>query len=193
MKYILGLGNPESKYNGTRHNIGRDIVRALAAEAIWEFDRYANAQLARITLAGEPVTLVLPETYMNKSGETARYVVEKLGATPADLLVVHDEVDVPLGAVKISVGRNAGGNNGVQSIIDQLGSKAFVRVRVGIAQVGWFGAAAQRPPAAALPRFVLGKFSLFERSGVTQAETVTRAAITTIVTAGVTAAMNTYN
>ncbi|MCA9363913.1 aminoacyl-tRNA hydrolase, partial [Candidatus Kaiserbacteria bacterium] len=167
MWYVIGLGNPGDKYAGTRHNIGRDTLLVLRDEGsfgAWEFHKYAMAQSAKGELGGETVELVLPETFMNKSGDTVRYLVEKEGARAGQCVVVYDDVDLPFGEVKVSVGRGAGGHNGVQSIIDALGSREFVRVRIGIAGKSFWTGKVRRPKAGApLTRHVLGMFSSSER------------------------------
>ncbi len=148
MFYIVGLGNPGDKYKQTRHNVGRMMVEALKEDGSfsdWTKSKHANALYAHGEVGGGPAELILPETFMNKSGETVRYVVEKHEAKPEDFIVVHDDIDLPFGELKTGVGRGAGGNNGVESIIKHLGSKDFVRVRVGIAPRSFWTGEVKRP------------------------------------------------
>ncbi|MEZ4200633.1 MAG: aminoacyl-tRNA hydrolase [Candidatus Paceibacterota bacterium] len=143
MKHIIGLGNPGEKYIGTRHNVGRDFLLWLAEHesfSTWQTDRYAQAQCAEGNIKGEPMLLALPETFMNKSGETVRYLKDKQSLLPEHCILVYDDVDLPVGTFKISTDRGSGGHNGVQSVMDGLGSKSFVRVRIGVARTSfWTG------------------------------------------------------
>ena len=197
MKYFIGLGNPGTEYEHTRHNIGRMCLLELASAcgfSAWEHDTYAQALRSRGALSGEQVELVLPETFMNKSGETLRYLVDKEGASAADLVILHDEIDVAFGELKLSRGRGDGGNNGIKSIIAQLNSKDFLRVRIGVASTHWWSGEARRPAAgAALNRFVLGKFSFFERPKLDEVYTAVRTALETLVRDGEAKAMNQHN
>jgi PTH1 family peptidyl-tRNA hydrolase len=131
---VVGLGNPGSEYTGTRHNVGRDLLRAIAkTEGIkeWKEDSKTHAQLVRGELFGKKVTLVLPDTYMNNSGKALTTLV-KSKKDAESLVVVHDELDMPLGKIKFSVGSSAGGHRGVDSIQKALKTKEFVRIRIGI-------------------------------------------------------------
>ena len=195
MFYILGLGNPGEKYEKTRHNVGRRIVRALGDESdfgAWGKNKGAEALYARGSLLKQPVELLLPETFMNQSGKTARYMKNKHGASPAEFIVVHDEVDLPLGEIKISVSRGAGGNNGVESIIQAIG-KDFIRVRVGVARRSFWTGKTVRPSGVALNRHVLGRFTSGERAKLESVTKEAIAAIELIVGKGVEVAMNEYN
>ncbi|MCA9368329.1 aminoacyl-tRNA hydrolase [Candidatus Kaiserbacteria bacterium] len=196
MKYLIGLGNPGKEYDGTRHNIGRMCLTELAAAgefSAFEHHKPSQSLRARGTNGGELVELVLPETFMNKSGETVKFLIEKEGAAVTDILVLHDEIDVPFGELKVSVGRGDGGNNGIKSIIAQLGTKDFARLRIGVGSKPLLGAKARRPAGAALERFVLGKFSLFERPKLPALYKTVQEATETFVRDGVTKAMNRYN
>lgn len=193
MFYILGLGNPESKYDHTRHNVGRDLVRMVAGDVSWELSKHAKALLARGELAGLGVEWLLPETYMNNSGDTARYVADKHGAAPGEFVVIYDDVDLPLGEIKVSVGRGDGGHNGIKSIIGALKSKDFVRIRVGVARKSFWTGKARRPVGAALPRHVLSRFSGSEQKKVAEMASVVEKALQTIVKDGTERAMNEFN
>ena len=195
MFYILGLGNPGEKYDGTRHNVGRDILKTLQAEggfSEWEKNKNAEALFARGALANTPVELFLPETFMNQSGKTARYLTEKAGATVDSLVVVHDEVDLPLGEIKVSVGRGAGGNNGVESVIQAVG-KDFVRLRIGVARRSFWTGKTERPSGSVMSRYVLGKFTRGEQAKLAEVANRVREALGLIVEQGIEKAMNEYN
>ncbi len=197
MFYILGLGNPGEKYANTRHNIGRMVVEALAEEkncADWTKNKHANALYTHGVVGEGQVELILPETFMNRSGEVVRYVVEKHGAKPNDFIVVHDEIDLPFGEIKVSVGRGAGGNNGVESIVKHLGSKEFMRVRVGIAPRSFWTGEMKRPQGGGpLERFVLKPFSKKEASALNELSKKVIGAIETFIKKGPEVTMNQYN
>ncbi|MCX6794329.1 MAG: aminoacyl-tRNA hydrolase [Candidatus Gottesmanbacteria bacterium] len=134
MKLIVGLGNPGSEYKDTRHNIGFMVVDKLEKELAsgvppaWQKDEKKNVLTAKI---GE-VLLVKPQTFMNKSGFAVRALVDFYKLTPADVWVIHDDIDLPLGKIKIREKGGSAGHNGVESIIKELGTDAFVRFRLGI-------------------------------------------------------------
>ena len=133
MKLIVGLGNPGPEYRDTRHNVGFMVVEKLAKELgvrvpSWEKDDKKNVLTAHI---GE-VLLVKPLTFMNKSGFAVRALVDFYELTPADIWVIHDDIDLPLGKIKIREKGGSAGHNGVTSIIEQLKTDAFVRFRLGI-------------------------------------------------------------
>ncbi len=190
MFYVIGLGNPGGTYDGTRHNVGRDFVFAYGGgRENFSHNSYANALVAHAV----GIEWVAPETYMNKSGKTVRFYQDKSGLTPEQLVVIYDDVDLPVGEVKVSVGKGAGGHNGVADIINVLESKDFVRIRVGIAPVSFWTGKARRPEAAALSRHVLSKFSLREQKKITEVQEKVLTIINTIQTDGVAAAMNQFN
>lgn len=197
MFYLVGLGNPGDTYKNTRHNIGRSYLEQFAARSgfsEWSTHKHANALYAHATVANEAVELVLPETYMNKSGDTLAYYVEKLDAKPTDFIVLHDDIDLGIGEIKISKSRGDGGNNGIKSIIQRLGTKDFVRVRIGIAPRHWWTGEARRPKAGApLERFVLQPFSRKEQAQLEAVQSDITAAIELIVSQGPEAAMNRFN
>ena len=103
MFYIIGLGNPGEKYASTRHNVGRLVLEWIAEHegfGSWDSDKHANARTVRGSVAGNPVEFFEPETYMNKSGDTVKYLKDKQGAKPEDVVVVYDDVELPLGEIK---------------------------------------------------------------------------------------------
>lgn len=133
MKLIVGLGNPGDKYKDTRHNVGFDVVDKLAHElgkatALWEFQKKHNALTVKI---GE-VVLVKPQTYMNASGESVRSLVSFYKLTSDDVWVIHDDLDLPMGKIRIRQGGASAGHHGVDSIIKELKSDNFLRFRLGI-------------------------------------------------------------
>lgn len=197
MKYVIGLGNPGLQYDGTRHNVGRMLVEKFAqgAGALFEGDKNARARMARAPAHGpHEIMYVLPETYMNRSGETAAYLTRAYGARPDDMIVVYDDLDLPLGTVRVAQARGNGGHNGIKSVADALGSKDFIRVRIGIAQTSFWTGKPKRPQGGdALSRFVLARFTRHERLTIEETAPRVRAVIEAIVTDGVAKAMNEYN
>ena len=133
MKLIVGLGNPGGQYEDTRHNIGFMVVDKLAREIgrdtlSWQKDTKRQALMAKV---GE-VVLVKPTTFMNNSGIAVSRVASLYKIAPVDVWVVHDDIDLPLGKIRIRKGGGTAGHNGLESIIKELGSDAFFRVRLGI-------------------------------------------------------------
>ncbi|MGA8503960.1 MAG: aminoacyl-tRNA hydrolase [Candidatus Sulfotelmatobacter sp.] len=135
MKLIVGLGNPGIEYQFTPHNVGFLAVDRIASGRGVEIrNRQCRALTARIQVGDEPVLLAKPETYMNLSGVSVRELVAEYEAKPeADLIVIQDELDFPLGTLRIHTGRSSAGHNGIESIIDTLGTQDFLRIRLGVA------------------------------------------------------------
>jgi PTH1 family peptidyl-tRNA hydrolase len=130
---IVGLGNPGSGHAGNRHNVGFWVVNRLARLMGASFERRGRlASLAQGTLAGQPVLLAKPQTYVNNSGEAVRDLLRRYHLGPRALLVVYDDLDLPVGALRIREQGSHGGQNGMRSIIAAIGSQDFPRVRIGI-------------------------------------------------------------
>jgi len=170
---IVGLGNPNSEYQGTRHNVGKDFVEALAPTLP------KGAKVAGLNV------------YMNNSGGPIKRLIPSKKAA-ASLVVVHDELDLPLGRVKVSFGSSAGGHNGVRSIEKALKTRAYVRVRVGISPSTASGKL-RRPDAEKIVDFVLGKFKASEQEKLKKAKKVVGEALELIVTEGKDRAMTEIN
>ena len=134
MKIVVGLGNPGRRYEKTPHNAGFDAVDALASAAggVWEEKKAFNALVCRCTIGGSQVTLVKPQTFMNLSGDAVAPIVKYSNATPSDLVVIHDDIDLAAGRLRVRKGGSCGGHNGVRSIIERLGTQDFVRVKIGV-------------------------------------------------------------
>jgi PTH1 family peptidyl-tRNA hydrolase len=135
VKLIVGLGNPGIEYQFTPHNVGFLAVDRIASERGVEIrNRQCRALTARIQVGDEPVLLAKPETYMNLSGVSVRELVAEYEAKPeADLIVIQDELDFPLGTLRIHTRRSSAGHNGIESIIGALGTQDFLRIRIGVA------------------------------------------------------------
>jgi peptidyl-tRNA hydrolase, PTH1 family len=181
---VVGLGNPGPRYRGTRHNLGRDVVRDLAARLRISLCEDGWAITGQGRLGGEHVLLAIPETYMNESGQAVQDVLRRRRRRPADLLVVHDDLDLSLGHLRLRPGGGAGGHNGVRSLIEVLGTGAFPRLRMGIG----------RPPAGVDPtEFVLQRFTPEERRAIDPAIARAVEAATVVARQGLAAAMNQFN
>lgn len=182
---IAGLGNPGSEYSGTRHNIGRDFVAALAKKEgpfEWKDDKKLQGQSAKGELFGAKALLMLPDTYMNNSGKAFIPVVGSKKAA-AQLVVVHDELDLPLGTVKIAFGSGAGGHRGVDSIQRALKTKDFIRIRVGISPSSASGKI-KKPDPEKVVDFVLGTCKPSEENKLKKARKTVFEAIELLLTEG---------
>jgi peptidyl-tRNA hydrolase, PTH1 family len=135
VKLIVGLGNPGPEYEQTPHNLGFLVVDRIADDQKVEIrNRQCRALTARTTIGQEQVVLAKPETFMNLSGAAVRELVSKLEIVPdMDLIVIQDELDLPFGILRIHRNRSSAGHNGIESIIDSLGTKDFLRIRIGVA------------------------------------------------------------
>ncbi len=130
---VAGLGNPGSAYARTRHNVGFAVVERLASDAAARFaPGPCDAQLAAISVASVPVLLLKPQTFMNRSGAAVAGWLARLGLPPARLIVVHDDLDLPVGRLRVVAAAGPGGHRGVGSIQETLGTAEFARVRIGI-------------------------------------------------------------
>lgn len=134
MKLIIGLGNPGEQYNGTRHNLGFEALDEYAKKHLpvgfeWENDKKFKAEILKMS---QGLWLIKPQTYMNNSGLSVRQLADYFKVSLEDVIVVHDELDLPLGKIKVRVGGSAAGHHGVESIISLLGDEKFIRVRLGI-------------------------------------------------------------
>ena len=135
---IVGLGNPGKEYEKTRHNAGRVAVELIAKQEGLDdfvFNKTNNAFVSKGVIAGETATLVLPETFVNLSGKTVASFIKSPKAAK-NLLVIHDDLDLPLGTVKMVFGRGSGGHKGVESVMRAIKTKEFARIRIGISAEG---------------------------------------------------------
>lgn len=183
MKLIVGLGNPEAKYDGTRHNVGFEIVDRLAAELGVSFSHtLKKAKTANAYIGGEKIIIAKPQTYMNLSGESVAPLSDYYKIAEEDILVVVDDVNLDVGRIRIRPGGSAGGHNGLKNIILNLATEEFPRLRVGVG-----GAKGE------LIGHVLGKIPLEERKILDETYKVAIEAIKTWVSDGTSEAMNRYN
>jgi PTH1 family peptidyl-tRNA hydrolase len=186
VRVIAGLGNPGSRYDGTRHNIGFAVVDQLASahSASWKVESRMCAHTAAIEIAGNPVLLLKPQTFMNASGKAIGNVCRFYKWHPASVLVVVDEFQLGLGLTKLSLRGSAGGHNGVEDIMQRLGPE-FPRYRIGIAP--------EEPTPLSMSDYVLGKFSPGELNTLATRWEALLNEIELIVRKGPQLAMNTIN
>lgn len=132
---VAGLGNPEDEYGGTRHNIGADVVRRLAADnhASFSVNKRIRCQEAQVRIGDQRLLLVLPQTYMNRSGDPVQAAANWFDAPPEQVILVHDELDLELGQLRCKLGGGSS-HNGVRDVVRALGTRDVLRVRVGIGQ-----------------------------------------------------------
>lgn len=196
MKLIVGLGNPGGQYKDTRHNIGFMVLDKLIRElgpsdTAWTFESAYNAQIAKI---GD-ILLVKPQTLMNASGMAVKSIVHFYKLTPEDIYVIHDDLDLPLGKIRIRKGGASAGHHGINSVIRELGSDAFVRVRLGIGRdTPHKGIIADRTRhQSAVIKFVLSRFTLSEAGSLKKLIKYGVEAVRMILTDGIDKAMNRFN
>jgi len=185
MRLIVGLGNPGTEYAATRHNMGFRCVNLLARRHGIRFSiRRSKASIAIGEVEGQQVALAKPRTYMNNSGEGVRYLLGRLSAVPGDLVAIYDDMDLPLGSIRVRAGGSAGGHRGMASIIQAAGTQAIPRIRVGIG----------RPPEGMDPvDYVLSPFLPEEEALAKQATARAAEAAVLLLREGIEAAMERFN
>lgn len=186
MFIIAGLGNPDDRYKGTRHNVGFDVIDLLAEKYNIPVDtRKHRAYIGKGIIAGQKVILAKPQTYMNLSGESIISLVEYYKVDPKEeLLVIHDDISLDVGQLRIRKKGSAGGHNGLKNIIAHLGTNVFPRIKVGVGE---------KPKGYDLADYVLGHFSKGEREQMEEAYGLAAEAAALIVNHEVDQAMNEYN
>ena len=186
MYIIAGLGNPEKKYMNTRHNIGFDVIDAIAEKNdIVLGEKKHKAVIGKGIAAGQKVVLVKPLTYMNLSGESIRSVIDFYKVDKkSELIVISDDVSLDMGQIRMRKRGSDGGHNGLKNIIMHLGHDEFIRVRMGVGE---------KPPQMDLADYVLGHFSAQEREVMNESARTAVLAIETMMVEGPDAAMNKYN
>ncbi len=188
MILVIGLGNPGAVYSKHRHNVGFQVLDACALKHELHFNERGLFS-AGIASMGSELLLVKPNTFMNHSGVSAKALVRNYDAPIA---VVYDDIDIPLGSVKVSFGRGAGGHNGVQSIIDHVGHKDFIRIRVGVRPVHQELADRILPPDG-FQKFLLSNFAPFEKEQREEGIQKAIAIIEALPTQSVEAIMTAFN
>lgn len=192
MKLIVGLGNPGREYEKTRHNLGFVCLNHFARTHGIRLDKKrGGARTGAGDLAGVPVVLARPQTYMNRSGQAVSRLIRSLSIPTENLIVIYDEMDLPLGKIRIRGGGGSGGHNGIKSLAAELGSQDFLRVRVGIG----------RPPGgqglteadAGVIDYLLSDFTPEEMETINGVLPLVSEAVACLIEEGLTAAMNKYN
>lgn len=196
MSYVIaGLGNPGERYENTRHNAGRVIAEQFrAAEAFpeWKEEKKLRALVSAGKAGKENITIILPDNFMNNSGKSLTTIVKgKKGAE--QLVVIYDDLDLPLGSFKISFNRGSGGHKGLESVIRMLKTKAFIRVRVGIAPVTPSGKTKIVRGEEQVLKLILGAFKDDELKKLKQTGKKICEALRAVVTEGKDYAMNHFN
>lgn len=186
MFLVAGLGNPGPKYEATRHNVGFLTVDRLARDFNVPVAKLMfKALVGQITFGGTKIVLAKPQTYMNLSGNAVAGLLGWFKQLPSELVVIYDDMDLPVGSIRIKAKGGHGGHRGMMSIVEQLGTNEFIRVRIGIG----------RPdiPEMETADWVLGRFSAEEEPVVKKVVEAAAQAVKSIITDGVEIAMNKYN
>ena len=185
MKLIVGLGNPGSKFSHSRHNVGFECVEHMARK--WRIslsERRSKVVLGQGEISGASVILAKPRTFMNNSGDGIKYLLTRFSASAQQLVVVYDDMDLPLGGIRIRPEGSAAGHKGMGSIMTTLSTQQFPRVRVGIGKV---------PEGEDGMDYVLGQFSREERKVIQMAVAQVTDAVACLLQDGIDAAMNRFN
>ena len=182
---IVGLGNPGNQYAHTRHNVGfRCVDRIAASHSIALSRRNRSAIIGEGIIEGHAVVLAKPRTFVNRSGEAITYLLSRFRVSPRDLLVVYDDIALPLGRMRLRPDGGAGGHNGIKSIIDSVGTQDFPRLRIGIGSP---------PEGSDQIEYVLGTMSDDERKIADETLEQAAQAVVSTLTDGITVAMNRFN
>lgn len=195
MYYLVGLGNPGKEYDLTRHNVGflalDFLTKKMSLPEAVSSSKYSG-RVCVSNIENEEVTLLYPDTFMNNSGAAVKKLVPQNELS--QLVVIYDDVALPFGEIKISFGRGDGGHNGIKSIIKELGTKDFVRVRVGVAPLSFWTGEAKVLTGDKMVKFVLGNFSKSESVALDKEVFMkVQSAVCEVVKEGYVKAMNTVN
>lgn len=188
MKLIVGLGNPGDKYKNTRHNVGfmavDSLAKAFGLEKFKETEKF-KCQMTEGLIAGEKAVLAKPQTFMNLSGQSVQLLQNFYKVQPTDILIIYDDVEIPLGSVRVREGGTSGGHKGMSSILHELGTLEVPRVRIGIKP--------ETPFRGALEDYVLGRLSVVEKTTLKPVFETIPAILESMVKEGIGASMNKYN
>ena len=185
MKLIVGLGNPGMNYDGTRHNIGFEVIDRLADKYNININKKKYKSLiGEGSIMGEKVILMKPQTYMNLSGEAVRACIDFYKIVPEDVFVIFDDISLEVGQLRLRQNGSAGGHNGIKSLIAHLGTQNFPRLKFGVGE---------KPKGMDLANYVLGKFSKEDKSVIEPKTSDAIDAVATFIDEGLEKAMNKYN
>ena len=185
MYIIAGLGNPTAQYKGTRHNVGFDVIDALADKYNISVEGRKNrAFIGKGVIEGQKVILVKPQTFMNLSGESVRELSDYYKIPAENIIVIYDDISLDVGQLRIREKGSAGGHNGIKNIILHLGTEVFPRIKVGVGE---------KPKGWDLADYVLGRYSAEDRKIIDEAQKEAAEAVKMMVMDDVRGAMNRYN
>lgn len=185
MYFIIGLGNPGGRFDGTRHNIGFEVIERLGYDHGIKVDKKKHhALIGQGVIRGEKVILMKPQTYMNDSGRAIRDVLDFYKEGPDKIIVIYDDTSLDIGRLRIRLKGSAGGHNGVKSIISHLGTQEFIRLKVGVGE---------KPAGWDLADYVLGRFEGADLKAMVDSTKMTADAVVAILDQGPMTAMNHFN
>jgi len=187
MKLIVGLGNPGRSYTNNRHNIGFACINHFARSCGIKFSqKQGKARTGTGKVAGNEVVLAKPQTFVNSSGEAVSQLVKKFNINLEDLIIIHDDLDLPLAKIRLRYGSSSGGHKGINSIIKELGSQDFIRIRIGIGRP----AEAEEEKIIA---YVLSDFTSEQKQAIAPVIPRVTEALLCLLTEGLTIAMDRFN
>lgn len=193
MKLIVGLGNTGGEYEQTRHNIGFEVVEKIAfgqqEKVGFKEDKKLETQIAKVVLDGEKAFLAKPLTYMNLSGRAVAKIINYYNLKVSDLVVIHDDLDLKLGQIQIKSGGGAGGHHGLESIVESLGTKDFIRIRLGIGKMKEKKVMTKNQGV----KYVLQRFNAVEKKVIEESIMVAVEAVKCLLKNDVLFCMNRYN
>jgi len=195
MLTIFGLGNPGKEYEETRHNTGRIILNFIAKAndfSGWKDDMKLKSRRAKGEIDGEKMEFITPDTFMNNSGVAVSKIIDSKNKLK-NLVVIYDDMDLPIGSLKISFNRSSGGHNGLESIIKKVKSQEFVRIRVGVSPSSPTGKMKKPKGEQAVLKFLLGKFKEDEMKELKKLSKKVSEILVTLSTDGKDKAMSLYN
>jgi len=185
MHIIIGLGNPTREYQGTRHNIGFDVITRIAEDYHISLDfKKHKAICGKGYIEGEKVILAQPQTYMNLSGESVRELMDFYKVTPEEIIIIYDDISLDVGQLRLRNKGSAGGHNGIKSILNHIGTQEFPRIKVGVGD---------KPKGWDLADYVLSSFSKEDQPIIHDTIKKSSEAVESILKDGMEAAMNIYN
>lgn len=192
MKLVIGLGNPGDKYAGTRHNLGFEVVdkyvSSIMYQVLWEKSEKLKSELIK----DKDLIFAKPQTYMNNSGLAVKLLAAYYKIPTTDVIIIHDELDLPLGKIKVRLGGAAAGHHGVESVMEALGTDQFIRVRLGIGNLKTQSSEHKSAHVSA-EKFVLEPFIHSEKAQVKHMIKQVLKALDILIEKGLTVAQNQYN
>jgi len=193
VKLIIGLGNPGRRYEKSRHNLGFMCVNHLAREFNIRMNKsLGKARTGKGRIAGSEVLLARPQTYMNLSGESVKLLLNNTRTSMGELIVIHDDLDLPVGKIRVRFGGGSGGHKGINSIFQETGSRDFCRIRIGIGRPPRFKDKIDIQEDDVID-YVLSNFTPDEKKIIEKSIPLASEAVVALITEGLTVTMNKYN